>query len=368
MSAVASNSHAKAGAASPRKKVAGTRCGVESFRAGDIVTVDTDDFSEFCSFARGWNIDHQLVGRGNPCVKCFAIVTQSLQVGLTEHSLGYCSQGDVPKGTVTLWAPVDDSRPVIHRGHNVETLDVIATKSGEGFELVNRLGSRHLTVAIREALLERYAAALWDEPKKIGRTPDRFSFASLMSRRRFAETCQGILEEVRRSPNLLENPQWVSLLEQKLVEELVLEGAPEPRYACPPYRHHAARQAYQYVQQRMEESVSISDLCAVTGASYGTLEKGFLEVYGMSPLVHLKTLRFIRARNELRQPSPETTVTSVALRWGFLELGRFSVQYRERFGESPSETLRKARGGSALLVNAGAGPQLPNDPYSLIGR
>jgi AraC-like DNA-binding protein len=36
-------------------------------------------------------------------------------------------------------------------------------------------------------------------------------------------------------------------------------------------------------------------------------------------------------------------VTDVALRWGFLELGRFSVQYRQRFGEAPSETLKKAR-------------------------
>jgi len=35
------------------------------------------------------------------------------------------------------------------------------------------------------------------------------------------------------------------------------------------------------------------------------------------------------------------TVTDIALRSGFLELGRFSVEYRQMFGESPSETLRQ---------------------------
>jgi AraC family ethanolamine operon transcriptional activator len=36
------------------------------------------------------------------------------------------------------------------------------------------------------------------------------------------------------------------------------------------------------------------------------------------------------------------TVTKIATRLGFRELGRFSVEYREMFGESPSATLRQA--------------------------
>ncbi|MFJ9009929.1 helix-turn-helix domain-containing protein [Streptomyces canus] len=37
-----------------------------------------------------------------------------------------------------------------------------------------------------------------------------------------------------------------------------------------------------------------------------------------------------------------TTVTEVAHVWGFVHLGRFARRYRERYGESPSQTLRAA--------------------------
>ena len=48
------------------------------------------------------------------------------------------------------------------------------------------------------------------------------------------------------------------------------------------------------------------------------------------------------------------TVTEIATALGFVELGRFSVEYRRAFGESPSETLRQAfceHGGDDSTLN-----------------
>jgi len=36
-------------------------------------------------------------------------------------------------------------------------------------------------------------------------------------------------------------------------------------------------------------------------------------------------------------------VIDVAYNWGFWEPGRFSVEYRQMFGEKPSETIQRSR-------------------------
>jgi transcriptional regulator GlxA family with amidase domain len=60
-------------------------------------------------------------------------------------------------------------------------------------------------------------------------------------------------------------------------------------------------------------------------------------------MMYLRQLRLHRVHTELAANSPDSaTVTMVARRWGFMHLGRFANQYRQLFGEPPSETLRAA--------------------------
>jgi len=65
-------------------------------------------------------------------------------------------------------------------------------------------------------------------------------------------------------------------------------------------------------------------------------------------MAFLRLVRFERVRDELLRGNESTTVTAAAMRWGFSHLGRFAAEYRARFKESPSETLRRARGALFL--------------------
>jgi transcriptional regulator GlxA family with amidase domain len=92
-----------------------------------------------------------------------------------------------------------------------------------------------------------------------------------------------------------------------------------------------------------DEPLHIDHICRAAGVSQRTLRNAFQEIYGSPPYRHLRTTRMGEARKALLSPASSTqTVTEVAVHFGFLELGRFSVEYRRAFGERPSATLRRA--------------------------
>jgi hypothetical protein len=63
--------------------------------------------------------------------------------------------------------------------------------------------------------------------------------------------------------------------------------------------------------------------------------------FDRSPQAYLVRLRLHRVRQALLAASHgTTTVSAVALDWGFWHFGEFSRAYRDCFGELPSDTLR----------------------------
>jgi AraC-like DNA-binding protein len=72
------------------------------------------------------------------------------------------------------------------------------------------------------------------------------------------------------------------------------------------------------------------------------LELAFQAMVRITPCRFLKQNRMNRVRKELRASNRATgNVTDILSRWGVSELGRFAVEYKRLFGESPSTTLSR---------------------------
>jgi AraC-like DNA-binding protein len=90
----------------------------------------------------------------------------------------------------------------------------------------------------------------------------------------------------------------------------------------------------------LDGPLHIPALCRALKVSERTLRKAFHKIHGLTPCRHLRMLRLSEARRALLAADYKlVTVTEIATGCGFLELGRFSVEYRKVFGESPSQTL-----------------------------
>lgn len=103
------------------------------------------------------------------------------------------------------------------------------------------------------------------------------------------------------------------------------------------------RRAVAVMRSRIDEPLSVACLALACGTSNRTLHRALRRAHGLSPMALVRRERLGMAREALSRPTEGTTVTQVALAWGFEHLGRFSRYYARQFGELPSDTLRRAR-------------------------
>ena len=95
-----------------------------------------------------------------------------------------------------------------------------------------------------------------------------------------------------------------------------------------------------------DANISIGEVEKELRVSLRSLELGFRDARNMTPTQVHRQFRLQSARQALLHPTPSTTVTSVAVTFGFAHLARFSHYYQSMFNEAPSHTLRRSKGTS----------------------
>jgi AraC-like DNA-binding protein len=159
--------------------------------------------------------------------------------------------------------------------------------------------------------------------------------------RRLHEAAGTLAED---APEILSHPEASRGLEQALIEAMLgcLVGELELHGDRAAFRHHALimRRFHRVIEEHLDEPVYIPELCREVGTSVRTLSACCQEHLGIGPKHYLVLRRLQLARRTLRQSAPaDMTVTEVAMRYGFWQLGRFAGEYKKLFGESPSDTL-----------------------------
>lgn len=204
-----------------------------------------------------------------------------------------------------------------------------------------------VVVRIEEDTLQEHLECLLGHPI---RTPIRFSLGmSLLSGvgSSWRAAVDLLIAEINRPEGLLQSPVVAAQLEALILTGLLTAqphnytAALRAEPTTPPPR--AIRKALEYIETEHNLAMTTARVAAHAGMSARALQRGFQEHVGCSPMDYLRDVRLKWARDVLgaADASSDLTVTQVALESGFMHMGRFSVQYRRRFGESPSETLRR---------------------------
>jgi AraC-like DNA-binding protein len=103
------------------------------------------------------------------------------------------------------------------------------------------------------------------------------------------------------------------------------------------------KKAIGLLQDDLGRAWKIDEIARLCGVPRRTLEKHFKRFLRCAPLKFLHNERFEQARRKLLRAPPSANVMQIASDCGFNHFGRFSLTYRSRYGESPSDTLSWGR-------------------------
>jgi len=161
-------------------------------------------------------------------------------------------------------------------------------------------------------------------------------------------------QDVNGGGAALENAYARRLVQESLLARLLLavesnagaggeSGAnPESAAQPAPAASRLIRRFQELVQDHADEDLSVLDIAEVLGIPVRTLQHAVRKELDTTPTALLRAARLARSRSLLLAADPATaSVTGIALQAGFSHLGRFAASYRDAFGETPSETLRR---------------------------
>ena len=98
-----------------------------------------------------------------------------------------------------------------------------------------------------------------------------------------------------------------------------------------------------FLRDHPDRETSVTELAAIAGVSLRALQDGFRRFRNTSLTEAIRDARQAHWRKLLETPSQGAGVGHLALAAGLTHLGRAAALYARRYGETPSETLRRHR-------------------------
>lgn len=295
----------------------------------------------------GWDLDFRQLDAGSLHARAAVMATSRSAAIRVAFNRAFQQAGSPPRGVLTFGLPDPEVAEFKWCGADASGGDILNFNLSSGFEGVSGAGFSGYTLSFSEALLHEVMRALDIE---LDLRASVSEFSTWTETRHVTTRVRQQLTAAYRAATASRNrgcPQGgrlfhcgaAALILQSLSRE---EGRKAPQELS--LRRRAVRSALVWLDEHHQLPFTVSDLCRQTGVSAPTLYRGFLEEFGIGPKRYLLIRRLSGVRDELRSAERKTRITDIANRWGFWHMGQFAADYRQHFGELPSETLASATG------------------------
>lgn len=103
------------------------------------------------------------------------------------------------------------------------------------------------------------------------------------------------------------------------------------------------RRAEAFIKSHYVDQLTIEEMADAAYIGARSLYYGFKQALGTTPMAYLRQVRLAHARRYLEAAAESgRSVADIAVEVGFVNFSHFSKLYRQHFGESPTDTVRKS--------------------------
>jgi transcriptional regulator GlxA family with amidase domain len=104
---------------------------------------------------------------------------------------------------------------------------------------------------------------------------------------------------------------------------------------------HQLDRAEQYIRRRLAEDFQVAELAEYLSISKRQLQRLYTDNLHISPRQFIINLRLEAAHALLLHPAERSSIARIAEQTGFTRLATFSRAYSAKYGERPSDTMRR---------------------------
>ena len=314
--------------------------------------VRTHDIEAARAFLLGKGFAVEVRGRDagdfDLCINC--AILPSLSLGYLQNGIPAVHRTISGVTEYQILLPVGDAMEARTAGKTVlcgPERAVVASPPRDYWGRTQGSGARFRISITQQAVRDQLLALLGNAPVRA------LEFAPSMDLSkgfgsRFARHVATAANDFERTNSIMGSPITTTAFEQFIINELLLYHPHSYSAALQRLARSIAsrdvKRAMDYIHANLDRPLTIADIAATAGVPGTTLFKHFHDGFGISPMGYVRNQRFHKVRQDLLKAQKGARVTEIASRWGFTHLGRFAVEYRIRFGESPSQTLSNILG------------------------
>jgi len=297
----------------------------------------SEDYDEFGASLQNANVEEKLLEPGsfkgyanivltpNLIVNNFKINKKVLQIGT--GATGYI--------TFTIWDP---NFSFNWRKHEMKE-GMIGILWKNEHESVSGAGINGLPISVKESYFKEICQnagypELFENLKK-----REVLYVSELHLKQIRKLVKFVTQQKKLADNLI-----YELVEEELIELLInclLSAFPGKLAKDMTYPKFA--KIIDFIHGNLSEITSIYQICHNTNIPERTLRRLINKKYDLSPKTYLNKLRLNEVRKNLKSNTENYNIFQVASEFNFWHMGQFTRDYKQLFGELPSETLIKSR-------------------------